>query len=306
MKLDPEFETLRASFDLPEVTEDSLAAARAYEFPPAALGNDVERIDVVVPEARHVVLRIHRPVGGAHRRACLYSIHGGGYVMGSRDLDDAMFDRLCPLLGIVGISVEYRLAPETPFPGPLDDCYAGLVWARTNADDHGFDPDRIGITGASAGGGLGAALALLARDRNEVPIRFQLLDSPMLDDRQITPSSRLDDLFVWTSTSNAFGWRAYLGDLYGRDDVPAYAAPARADDLAGLPETYVSVGGADGFRDEDIDYARRLSGAGIPTELHVYPGAPHGVGAFTETSLARRYLDDQVDWLRRQLDRLEA
>ena len=304
MRLDPEFERFRTSFDLPELSDDTLPIARAYEFPAVELGDEVERIDIVVPEAPHVVVRVHSPVGGAHRRACLYSIHGGGYVMGSRDLDDAMFDRLCPSLGIVGVSVEYRLAPETPYPGPLDDCYAGLVWAHANADRHGFEPDRIGIAGVSAGGGLCAALALLARDRGEVPVMFQLLDSPMLDDRQITPSSQLDDLFVWTSASNAFGWRSYLGELSGRHAVPAYAAPARAIDLADLPEAYVCVGGADGFRDEDIDYARRLSGAGVPTELHVYPGAPHGVGVFGETELGRRYLADQVAWLRRQLDRI--
>lgn len=303
--LDPELEALRAGFPLPELSDATLAEARALEFPAPELSDRVERTDVDVPDAPGVVVRVHRPVDGANRRACLYSIHGGGYVMGSRDLDDAMFDRLCPTLGIVGVSVEYRLAPETPYPGPLDDCYAGLVWTHAHARELGVEPDRIGIAGVSAGGGLCAALALLARDRGEVPVRFQLLDSPMLDDRQITPSSRLDDLFVWSAGSNAFGWRAYLGELYGRPDVPAYAAPARATGLTGLPDTYVCVGGADGFRDEDIEYALRLCGADVPTELHVYPGAPHGVGAFGDTTLGRRYLADQVDWLRRQLDRLD-
>ena len=126
----------------------------------------------------------------------------------------------------------------------------------------------------------------------------------MLDPSQTTPSSRLDDLLVWSAPSNEFGWRAYLGDLYGTDSIPAHAAPAFADDLAGLPEAYVCVGGADGFRDEDITYAMRLYGAGVPTELHVYPGAPHGVALFADTTIAKRYRADQEDWLARQLDRL--
>ena len=126
----------------------------------------------------------------------------------------------------------------------------------------------------------------------------------MLDDRQMTFSSRLDDLLVWSKVSNAFGWRSYLGDLYGTDDVPPTAAPARATDLSGLPEAYVCVGGADGFRDEDIIYAMRLYDAGVPTELHVYPGAPHGLAMFAGTEIAKRYAADQHDWLRRQLERI--
>lgn len=306
VELDPEFEALRGTFALPELRADTLAAARAFapDLPP--LSDAVERVDHVVSTEPDVVVRVHTPVAGAHRRSCLVSIHGGGYVMGGRDLDDEMFDRLCPDLGIVGVSVEYRLAPETPFPGPLEDCYAALGWVHRHAADLGVEPDRLGIAGVSAGGGLCAALALLARDRGEVEVQFQLLDSPMIDDRQITPSSRLDDLFVWSRSSNEFAWRAYLGDLYGSDRVPALAAVARADDLRGLPEAYVCVGGADGFRDEDIDYARRLCGAGVATELHVYPGAPHGVGVFEDTVLAQRYRSDQRGWLRRQLDRITS
>jgi acetyl esterase/lipase len=155
--------------------------------------------------------------------------------------------------------------------------------------------------GVSAGGGLAAALALLVRDRGEIPIRFQLLDCPMLDDRQATPSSQLEDLLVWSRESNTFGWQSYLGARYGTDDIPEYAAAARAADLRGLPPAYVCVGGADGFRDEDIAYAARLSEAGVPTELHVYPGGPHGVGMFTTTAIARRYARDLADWVERQL-----
>ena len=200
------------------------------------------------------------------------------------------------------MSVEYRLAPETPYPGPLEDCYAGLRWTFEHASDLGVTPDRIGIAGASAGGGLAAALGLLARDRGEVPVAFQLLECPMIDDRQTTSSSQLDGLPIWSRESNTFGWRAYLGDLYG-GDVPAYAAAARAADLAGLPPALVIVGGADGFRDEDIDYALRLNQAGVPTELHVLPGAPHGVQMFTESVVARRWNQTVTEWLEQQLGR---
>ena len=203
---------------------------------------------------------------------------------GTNLMDDPLFDELCPRLGIVGVSVDYRLAPETPYPGPLEDCYRGLRWTYEHAAELGVDPDRIGVAGVSAGGGLAAALALLARDRGEVPVAFQLLDSPMLDDRQTTPSSRQDGLPVWSRNSNTFGWKAYLGERYGRDDIPATAAPARATDLSGLPPTFVSVGAVDGFCDEDVDYALRLNRAGVPTELHVYPGACHGFNVIAPTA----------------------
>ncbi len=234
-------------------------------------------------------------------RACIYSMHGGGYVIGSYTMDDLLFDRWCPALGVVGISVEYRLAPETPYPGPIEDCYAGLRWVHEHAGELGIDPTLVGVHGISAGGGLAAALALLARDRGGPPVAFQILISPMLDDRQVTPSSQLDGLAVWNRESNAFGWRSYLGELYGRDDVPHHAAPARAVDLSGLPPAFVSVGALDGFRDEDVDYALRLNHAGVPAELHVYPGAPHGFQIATESELCRRSFRDTEEWVARQL-----
>ena len=207
---------------------------------------------------------MHRPKTTSDALPCIYSIHGGGYILGSYDMDDVRFDRYCTMFPCVGVSVEYRLAPETPYPGPLDDCYAGLQWTVEHSDELGIDRDRIGIAGISAGGGLTAALALLARDRGEIPLTFQLLECPMIDDRQATSSSQLDGLPIWSRESNEFGWRSYLGDLYGRDDIPAYAAAARADDLTGLPPALVIVGGADGFRDEDIHYAMRLNQSSVP------------------------------------------
>ena len=303
-ELDPAIVPLADQVPFGDLNVATLAAIRATPLMlPGELSDAVERVDHMVSEAPHVVVRVHTAKAAASGpRPCVYSIHGGGYVIGSYEMDDLKFDQLCQEHDCVGVSVEYRLAPETPYPGPLEDCYAGLAWVFRNAGQLGIDPSRVGITGVSAGGGLAAALALLVRDRGEYTLAWQLLDCPMIDDRQRTPSSRADGLIVWSRVSNAFGWKAYLGDLYGADDVPYHAAPARAEDLSGLPPAYVCVGGADGFRDEDIDYALRLNGAGVECELHVYPGAPHGVALlFATTDVAQRYLRDQDEWLARRL-----
>jgi acetyl esterase/lipase len=216
-------------------------------------------------------------------------------------MDDAGFDMWCPRLRYIGVSVEYRLAPETPYPGPLDDCYAALRWTFAHAGEFGIDTTRIGIRGASAGGGSAAALALLARDRGDVAVAFQQLIYPMIDDRQTTPSSAWE-VPIWNPAANTLGWRAYLGDLYGAQDVPAYAAAARAMDLSGLPPAFVSVGTLDGFCDEDITYAQRLNHAGVPVELHVYPGAPHGFDMLAAgAEISKRARRDQRDWLQHQL-----
>ena len=249
---------------------DGLATMRAaqgefFRSGAIALSTTVERVDYVVSADPHVVVRVHRPVALAAPAACIYSIHGGGYVIGSYEMDDFFLDRYCNEFGCVGVSVEYRLAPEVPYPGPLDDCYAGLAWTFAHADELGVDSARIGINGISAGGGLAAALALLARDRGELPIAFQLLQCPMIDDRQITPSSRQDNLLVWTRDSNAFGWESYLGARYGTDDVPPYAAAARAHDLSDLPPALVITGEADVLRDEGEAYAPKLRQAGAPS-----------------------------------------
>jgi acetyl esterase/lipase len=227
-------------------------------------------------------------------------MHGGGFVLGSYDMDDERFESWCPDLGVIGVSVNYRLAPECPYPGPLEDCYRGIKWAYDNAPELGLDRNRMGVYGVSAGGGLAAALALLARDRGEMSLGFQLLEAPMLDDRQCTPSSNLEDLVVFSKHANEFCWRSYLGAVYGEPDVPSYAAPARATNLSGLPPAFVSVGGGvDGFRDENIDYALRLNQAGVPTELHVYPGAPHGYQLIVDSAVARQSQRDSDDWLAR-------
>jgi acetyl esterase/lipase len=304
VQLHPDIEALSDQIPDIDFARADLATMRSAPLglavPPR---DDVERVDHSVPGDPPVVVRVYRPQGQAAGAACLYDIHGGGYVVGSYTMSDATFDVYCATFGCVGVSVEYRLAPETPYPGPLEDCYRGLVWTFEHAGELGIDPTRIGIAGGSAGGGLAAALALLARDRGEVDVAFQLLECPMLDDRQCTPSSCADGLVVWSRESNTFGWRSYLGDLYGRNDVPAHAAPARAtdDELRGLPPALVITGGADGFCDEDIEYARRLDCAGVPTDLHVIAGAPHGVQLFVGTEPARRWARIVRDWLRPRL-----
>lgn len=273
------------------------------QLPVPELSDQVERTVHDVPGTDGVWVRVHRPVGVAGPLPAIYWMHGGGLVLGDATGDDARFDRWCPMFGVVGASVQYRLAPETAFPGPLDDCYAGLALLHEHAEELGIDAGRIGIGGNSAGGGLAAALALLARDRGDLPVAYQLLIYPMIDDRQITPSSQWPDP-IWPPDANRYGWTSYLGDAKGGADVPAYAAPARATELAGLPPTLISVGAIDGFSDEDIDYAVRLRHAGVPVDLHVYAGGPHGFDSLAPaTRLAQRANADVEAWLGAQLAR---
>lgn len=303
-RADPDIQAVLAELGTRSVSAGNLAEARERPSVPVALSDAVERTDHVAPGppgAPDVRIRVHRPRGVTGALPAIYSMHGGGYVMGSHLGDDARFDRWCPELECVGVSVAYRLAPETPYPGPLEDCYAGLRWVHEHAAELGVDPARTGISGASAGGGLAAGLALLARDRGELPIAFQVLIYPMLDDRQVTVSSRAE-VPVWGPANNAFGWRSYLGERYGTGDIPPYAAAARATDLAGLPPAIVIVGALDGFLDEDIDYARRLNAAGVPADLHVLAGAPHGFDSLMPgTNAARSGRLVLADWLRRRL-----
>jgi acetyl esterase/lipase len=250
-----------------------------------------------------VPVRIYRPDGAEGSLPAMLWIHGGGMVLGNIDQDDLFCKALAKEVDCTVVSVEYRLAPEHPYPAPLEDCYAALRWLVSNADEIGADASRIAIGGASAGGGLAAGLALLARDRGEVTIAFQLLIYPMVDDRNMTPSSHaITHPSVWNRDANIAGWRAYLGGEIGADDVPPYAAPARASDLSGLPPAYIAVGELDLFLDEDVEYGQRLLQAGVTTELHVYPGAFHGSDTFVAGSeLSQRWVSDRNDALRRAL-----
>ena len=302
LELDPQIAKTISSKPPQALRAETLSMFRAANDKPAAPPvPGVERRDYVIDPEHAVAIRVHRPIGADGGLPCVYSMHGGGYVFGSYDNDDARLQGWTSSYGCVGVSVEYRLAPETPFPGPLDDCYLGLRWVFDHHDELGADPARIGVSGTSAGAGLAAGLALMARDRGEVPLQFQLLDAPMIDDRQVTPSSRREDLMIFDREASAFGWRCYLGDRYGQPDLPAYAAPARAGDLSGLPAAYICVGNVDGFRDEAIGYATRLNQTGVPAELHVYAGAPHGVKQFADVPVARRYVAGINEWIGAQL-----
>ena len=226
-------------------------------------------------------MRVYRPAGLPGSLPALLYIHGGGMVIGSVATEDAIARMLVARVGAVAVSVDYRLAPETEHPGPVEDCYAALAWMAGESATLGIDPQRLAVYGGSAGGNLAAAVALLARDRGGPALVFQMLLYPMLDDRCDTPSCReIQDIGIWDGWANREGFEALLGDRAGTDGVDAYAAPARAADLSGLPPTYIDVGELDSLRDEDVDYALRLLRAGVPTELHVYPGAYHGWEVF--------------------------
>ncbi|GAA2616858.1 alpha/beta hydrolase [Paractinoplanes durhamensis] len=235
---------------------------------------------------------------------CIYHTHGGGMVVGDRRLGmDALLD-WSEEFGLVIVSVEYRLAPETPDPGPIDDCYAGLLWTAAHADELGFDPSRLIVAGGSAGGGLAAALALRARDQGGPALLGQLLMCPMLDDRNDTPSAvQMDGLGVWDRGANLVGWSALLGDRRGGPDVSPYAAPARAADLSGLPPAFIDVGSAETFRDEDVAYATRIWQAGGDAELHVWPGGFHGFDMMVPTAaISQDARAARVRWLNRLLN----
>jgi acetyl esterase/lipase len=253
---------------------------------------------------------ILRPAGGRADRAGregawpgVYYIHGGGMVMGSNRGTEEVA-RWVDEAGVIGVSVEYRLAPEHPHPAPVEDCYAGLVWTAEHCGELGIDPARLVIAGTSAGGGLAAGTALMARDRGGPALSHQVLMCPMLDDRGVTPSSQeLDGEGIWDRTSNLTGWTALLGDARGGPDVSPYAAPARAQDLAGLPPAFIDVGSVETFRDEDIDYAVRLSRAGVPVEFHLWPGGFHGFeGRAPQTALAQASRAARLSFLRRALN----
>jgi acetyl esterase/lipase len=254
--------------------------------------------------APDVSLLICRPVGAQAPVACLYFIHGGGMIMGdNRSGGFPVALAHAEKLGAAVVSVEYRLAPETPHPGPVEDCYAGLVAAVEHADELGIDPARVIVGGASAGGGLAAAVALLARDRGGPDLLGQMLLCPMLDDRNETPSSyQMAGIGIWDRGANEVGWTALLGASRGGPDVSPYAAPARATDLSGLPPAFIDVGSAETFRDEDVAYATGIWQAGGRAELHVWPGGFHGfTGMVPDAAISQAATAAQLTWLRRIL-----
>jgi acetyl esterase/lipase len=273
--------------ELSAATLPAIRASLRNPTPAEAIGGrDIVWTDHVLDGG--VVITVLRPRLARPDAPGLYSIHGGGMVMDDRFADLPRLVALIEEFGFVCATVEYRLAPEHPHPAPLEDCYAGLVWFAET-----FASGKLIVGGGSAGGGLSAGVALLARDRGGPALAGQLLLCPMLDDRT---STDLPDL-VWTREANDFGWRSLLNG-----QTSPYAAPARMTDLRGLPPAFVEVGGAELFRDEDVDYAQRLARAGVPTELHVWAGAHHGFDRFApEAEVTRAALAARSSWLRRLL-----
>jgi acetyl esterase/lipase len=314
---DPELvptEAMMRSFSAPPTTETlpALRAAVTGGGIPGAVPTDltaggrvhVEERQVPGPDgAPEITLLILRPTGDRSPVAGLFNIHGGGMISGDRRTG---MELLLPYVAegnAVAVSVEYRLAPEHPDPAPVEDCYAGLVWTGKHAVELGIDPDRLILLGGSAGGGLAAGTALLARDRGFPALSHQVLLCPMLDDRFVTHSSQmLDGEGVWDRNANLFGWTSLLGQRRGGPDVSQYAAPARAQDLTGLPRTYIDTGSVEVFRDEAVDYATRLSQAGVSVDLHMWGGAFHGSDMATHAAVSQASIATRDEFIRRALE----
>ncbi|MEM9176052.1 MAG: alpha/beta hydrolase [Myxococcota bacterium] len=289
-RLDPELAVLIPTLPegLANITRDSVVALRealAANAPPPP-PTDVVITQRAVPSTDgDVTVYVHRRPSDAVQ-PCLLWIHGGGYLLGSAL--DLRATWIAEALDVTVVSVEYRLAPEHPFPAGTEDCFAALQWTVEHADALSIDPARLAIGGASAGGGLAAGLALLNRDRGGPDLAMQLLIYPMIDNLHATPSGQIANHPVWCRRTSFNAWEMYLDGTPGEDASP-YACATRATNLEGLPPAYVCVGAEDLFRDEDIDYARRLIAAGVPCELAVYPGLFHGADGFLpQARLSRR------------------
>lgn len=293
---------------IPATRLDEVIRRNAPPPDPAVLAEIERRLPSYTPE-REVTLEERRLPGGVPVRlyrprvegplpSVIY-LHGGGFVSGRLDFFDVRCLRLADQIPAVVVAVDYRLAPEHPYPAALDDTYATLEWLASAAGELGVDPARIAAAGDSAGGNLATALALLTRDRGGPPLCFQFLDVPVTDDRLATPSMRaFTDTPMWNRVNAELSWRYYLG---GDGEASPYAAPMRAADLSGLPPAFVTVCEFDPLRDEGIAYAQRLVQFGVPTELHLYPGAFHGAAIVADVAVTRRMNADMVAALRRAL-----
>jgi acetyl esterase len=307
-RFDPELAPLVDQLPRADLTD--LAATReqidgflgAFSAGVDTTGIEVRDISVPGPDgAPSIPARTYRPDGpSSSPRPCLLDIHGGGFVIGQLEMQHPTSVEMARDLDIVVVTLNYRLAPEHPFPAGLDDCYATLSWIHEHADELGVDPARVGIGGQSAGGGLAAGLALLARDRGGPAVCFQMLGIPELDHRLETTSMRtFVDTPLWHRPNAELSWQHYLGA--DRSDVSPYASPSLAADLIGLPPAYVSTMEYDPLRDEGIQYALRLLGAGVPVELHSFPGTFHGSAMFTTAAVSQRAHREMLDAIRRGL-----
>jgi acetyl esterase len=292
-----------AGFSAETLPEIRVQSEQRFAF----LGDPVLQPEVKLIEGLGGPLEIYwsDPNPGTTGRPALLHIHGGGMVIGSAKSMQHGPTGMATALGIPVASVEYRLAPEHPFPAPQEDCLAGLKWLAANAADLGVDPARIGIIGESAGGGLAAATALMARDLGGPPLAAQFLVFPMLDHRTGSEDcpyrNPTTGEFVWTRDSNRFGWSALRGSYGADDERKGWFSPSLAESLAGLPQTWIGTGSLDLFLDENLDYARRLIAAGVPVELHSYPGAIHAFQAIAEGHLAQSFNRDLLGAITRLL-----
>ncbi|MFE4574366.1 alpha/beta hydrolase [Streptomyces chartreusis] len=309
-ELDAVLEPIREHFATP-LTAELISVVRQGGLTPPPTRDDIRNAGYKTEEQRvpgplgapDISLLICRRLDAPASTGALYYIHGGGMIMGDNRGGLLEILELAGRFQLAVVSVEYRLAPEHPYPAPVEDCYAGFVWTAEHAAEIGIDPDRIVVVGSSAGGGLGAGTALLTRDRGGPAPLGQLLIGPMLDDRNDTYSARqMAGVDVWNRTSNQVGWTALLGDACGGPDVSPYAAPARATDLTGLSPTFLDVGSAETFRDETVALATRIWQAGGQAELHVWPGAYHGFDHIApHAAVSQDAREARARWLRRLL-----
>jgi acetyl esterase len=298
VKLDPELEAFRATFPPADLTDPITARRNLSELAAATPASDTADMaieDRTVAADPGVPVRVYRP---HQAQGAIVWLHGGGYVMGDLETEHPWAARIAESSRAVVVSVGYRLAPEQRFPAALDDAYVALIWTAAHARELGVDPDRIAVGGHAAGAALGAAVALRARDQHGPRIHFQLLNQPELDDRQETWSARnFTDTPFMTRAKVTASWRHYLGSA----SASAYAAPARARDLSGLPPAYVATAEFDPNRDEAISYAQRLLQAGVAVELHQWPGTFHGSQAILSADVSQRQIGELGDVLRRAL-----
>lgn len=308
---DPELEAalvVMAEQMPPTLTAEMIPLMRARPLAPPMdeqlAGRDLEWTDFTIPGylGADIVVTVIKKRGHAGTGPGIYHIHGGGMIIGDRSLGAVQLADWVERYDAVAVTVEYRLAPEFPDPYPVEDSYAGLVWTADHAAELGIDPERLIVVGGSAGGGLAAGVALLARDRSGPPLAGQLLMCPMLDDRDASVSTaQIDGVGVWDRASNVVGWTALLGDRKGTDDVSIYAAPARATDLSGLPSTFIDCGSAEVFRDEDVAYATGIWAAGGQAELHVWAGGFHGFEVVAHASVSIAATAARESWVARIL-----
>ena len=289
----PPFEELTAD-TLPQMREmmSGLARVQIEETPQDGVSFTEEFVPGSAggPDVRVLT---YRPANAREPLPVFLHIHGGGLVLGSPEIRHASSIHIARRFECLVVSVDYRLAPETRYPGAIEDCYAALSWLHEGAAALAIDRNRIIIGGESAGAGLAAALAILARDRGRIPVAYQLLIYPMLDDRTcVTGDHPHVGHFVWTQANNRFGWSSYLGHPPGGECAAAYAAASRCDNLAGLPPAFIAAGSLDLFLEEDIDYARRLIRAGVPAELHIYPGAFHAFDLIADAGVSKAFRRD--------------